>query len=274
MTKKRKKGSTRKDRVVEVRVDFGKDVGIAGMSRPGEEPCQFFGADGQPLVPKHIEIGVGYHRDKPGLKVIQRAGGDSGNILRDANRALLRFKTIIAVDTNTISLDGTQVNVTVAGLVRDIRFDDSGRWHATLIEQEPFEFHDSTAPPERVGWWEVLERSIRSGLETPVALVVDHDLGRLPQFNSRAEAVLDCYFLPTGYELVYACGDRGTVEYLGSAAIAACDRSASRVLDVIRKQTGAARQWPDIPAHARVESKLFSRGRRWSRDVLLVQGPS
>ncbi len=109
MAKKRKKMGNRKDRIVEVRVDFGKEVTIGGMSAPGVEPLQFFDLNGNSVIPKHIEIGAGYARKKPGLKVLQRAAADRRNILRDPTRALQRFKTLIAVDTNTISLDGVQV---------------------------------------------------------------------------------------------------------------------------------------------------------------------
>jgi hypothetical protein len=143
--------NNRKDRIIEVRVDFGRNVTLSGISAPGIEPMQFFGEDGQPVIPRRIEMGVGYRRNKTGLKVLQRAEADPTAIERSMNQALARFKTIIAVDTNSLTIHGTQVSVT-AGAVVHVRVDNAGRWEAALIEQESFEFHDATAPPERVGW--------------------------------------------------------------------------------------------------------------------------
>jgi hypothetical protein len=263
--------NNRKPRVIEVRVDFGKNVEIGGMTAPGTEPFRFFGVDGNPIEPKHIEMGVGYARAKPGLKVLQRSPADTSNILRDANQALLRFKTLIAVDTNTNTIEGIQVSVAVSVVVRDIRFEDTGRWHALVIEQDPFEFHNATISPERVGWQELLQRAMESGLEYPVGVIVDSDLEGLTRINKRETEIVSGFALPPGFELVYCCSDRGTVEYIGCAALARCDKCATRILDVIGKNP-AARQWgPETPEAARLNLPWFSQGRRWDRSI--IAGP-
>lgn len=257
----------RKPRIIEVRVDFGKDVEIGGMTAPGTEPMQFFGIDGNPIEPKHIEMGVGYARAKPGLKVLQRSPADPSNILRDANQSLLRFKTLVAIDTNTRPIDGVEVSVAVASVVRDLRFENTGRWHASVIEQEPFEFHNAATSPETLGWQELLQRAMRSELDTPIGVIVDSDLGGLTAINKRETEVVRGFALPPDFELIYSCADRGTVEYIGSAVLSRCDKCSTHVLNIIENNP-AARQWDGLPEAALINSPWFSKGRRWSSSVI------
>lgn len=111
------------------------------------------------------------------------------------------------------------------------------QWSAKLFPQSAFEFHDATAPPERIGWCEAINR-VASIPDTPrpVAIIVDSDLGSLASFNARSEPILEGFYLPEAIELIYGCGDRGTQEFIANAAIADCDRVSSRLLERLRQQ--------------------------------------
>lgn len=244
MSKQKRKKSTRKERVTEVRVAFDRDVVIAGISPPGVEPMQFFGADGKPLVPTYIEIGEGYSRKKPGLKVIHRAAADPLSMHREPTRALMRFRTILAVDTNTRTIGETRISVTSCVAVADLRFDEVEplRWHAKVIDQDSYEFHDASISPELVGWRNVLERALLTAVPTPAALIVDSELDRLRRYNQKEEHIVAGFEIPDGFELVYASGERGVAEFVGNAALARCDRIANEIFDKIEKDP-VARVW-------------------------------
>jgi len=233
-------------------VAFDRDVTIGGISAPGIEPMQFFGVDGKPIVPTHIEIGVGYSRDKPGLKMIQRAAADPLAMHREPTRALMRFSTILAADTNTRVIGGTRISVTACLIVRDLRFDELEplRWHATILNQDSYEFHDATVAAELLGWKNVLERAVASAVPTPAVLIVDSELARLERYNRREESLLEGFVLPNGFELMYASAERGATEFVGNAALAECDRTSATILDRIEHDP-TVRAWStnDPPSH-------------------------
>lgn len=253
----------RKPRMLEVRVAFDGPVTIAGMTPPGLEPLQFFGSDGEVIVPRHVEVGIGHERKKPGLKVLNRRIAEPTDILRDPTEALMRFKTVLAVDTNTREINGARISVTACVLLLGLRGDEHepGRWHATLVEQLAYEFHDARVSPELVGWCHALQLAISTPVPVPAALIVDSELGRLSRFNRREEEILDGYTLPAGFELVFATRDGGATEFATNAALAACDRRANSILDRIECDP-AVREWKTSePA-----SRWVTRHRAWTNE--------
>jgi hypothetical protein len=262
MSKRRRNKSHRKERVTEIRVAFDRDVVIGGLSAPGEEPMQFFGVDGKPLIPSYIEIGQGYPRKKPGLKTVHRGPADPLAMHRDPTRSLMRFPTILAVDTNTRAIGGTTVSVTAFAVVRDLRFDQQEplRWHAAIVDQDAFEFHGATIAPELLGWKKVLECAVATPAPTPAALIVDSELGRLQRYNRREEDIVDGFPLPEGFELIYASGERGTAEFVGNAALAHCDRIATSILDRIERDPSAQQTWPNT-----LGNPWVTRERTWTK---------
>ncbi len=224
----------RRPRHSEVRVDFGRDQIITGMKVADDGTLAFFGPQGELVTPAHIETGSAYRRSKKDPKVLARSVMDPTTIHLDPNRALQRFAFVVAADTNTQEIQGTKVSVTASVLVSDIEIKEP-QWKATLVPQDAFEFHDAESPPERVGWADVVSRITSTpGISCPVALIVDSELGSLSAINARREPILGTFYLPDGVELLYASGDRGTAEFIGNAAIADCDRTASRLLESIR----------------------------------------
>ena len=227
--KRKKSAQARKPRVSEVRVDFGRDQVLSGMHTAQDGILTFFGESGEVVNPERIEIGRVYSRAK-GPKVLTRLASESGRIQLDPNRGLLRFAFVFAVDTNTIQIEGKSVSITAPVFVRDIEIDDQ-RWNAKLVSQDAFEFHEASASPERIGWFNTIRHIVdHPDIHKPIAIVVDCDLDRLAAFNARTQPILEDFYLPDGVELIYGCADRGTEEYIANAAIADCDRVASMLL--------------------------------------------
>lgn len=233
MRKRRKspKGQARKQRATELRVDFGRDQVLSGMHQAEDGTFTFYDERGNKVDPVSIEVGWGYMRDK-GPKVLARMPALPHSIQTDVSRGLLRFDWVLAVDTNTIDIEGVRVSIAAPHLVRNITF--QGRvWNGTLVPQEAFEFHDASQPPERVAWWEIIQR-VRAHPEiraARLAVVVDSDLGRLSEFNARQLPIIDDYRLPEGVELLYGSADGGGQEQITAAAIAECDRRATQILN-------------------------------------------
>ena len=233
---KRAKKNIRKPRASEIRVDFGRAQVLSGMHVSDDGTLTFFDERGNVVEPARIEVGSAYDRPKKTPKVLARLTAQPARIQLDPNRGLSRFDFVLAVDTNTVEIGTTRVSISVPVLVRDIEI-TAGRWNAKLVPQDAFEFHDATASPERIGWWEAIKRiDSSSEVRGSVAVIVDSDLDGLATLNARREEILEGFYLPDGHELLYGCGDRGTEEYIANAAIAHCDRVARRLLARARDQ--------------------------------------
>ena len=69
-------------------------------------------------------------------------------------------------------------------------------------------------------------------------------------------------FIPEGFELIYASGERGVTEFVGNAALARCDQMANSILDKIDQDPGA-QTWTtdnDLPF-----IRWVSRQRMWKK---------
>ena len=226
----------RKPRASEIRVDFGRDQVLSGMEVTDDGTLKFFGEKGEAVTPEKVDIGSSYVRPAKQPKVLVRVASEPEKIRLDPNRLLSRFNFIFAVDTNTLQIGAVKVSISVPVLVTNIEIGQQ-QWNAKLVAQDAFEFHDAIVPPERVGWWEIVKRiTTFPDIQGSVAVIVDSELSRLAAFNTSREPVLEGFYLPKGIELIYGCGDRGTQEFIANAAIADCDRVASRLLDRLRQQ--------------------------------------
>jgi hypothetical protein len=162
-----------------------------------------------------------------------------------------------------------QRSVTVACLVTDIVV-DGPKWDAKLRElTHVLEFEGAVQPPERVGWQLIIEAVLSAGLPLPVGLIVDSELGQLEAINNKTEPLCGDFVLPNGFRLIYASGERGTTEYIGNAAVAACDAAATTILN-LSALTGIGFRLvdrPDLPFRRfRCWRALDRSGASWSVD--------
>ena len=206
-----------------------------------------------------------YERTKK-KKIIQKAPVPIDQVRLDPvtlqvhpNQLLLQYDRIFAIDTNTQTINGERVAVSVA-----YRCDISNKMgpavDARAVLIRAFEFHNPTVSSERLGWLRLLEQldgQLRPPEAKRVALVVDSDLDSLEAINSRVADVLDGYILPAGFELVYASADVGS-EYWANALIQTCDRDASFLLNELKQDPSGP------PFVATFENASFDRERFWS----------
>lgn len=247
-----------KEKAIEVKVDFGRSVVLSGMSPPDEYPFRFE-ENGVPIEPTFLEIGASYSRARKGPKTVNRIRGAPGETSLDPNWNLIRFKTVVAVDTNTIEVGGTKVSVSASVLVYNIKL-NAKTWAAQIAKQDAFEFHDSTIAPELIGWWEIIERASKSEIERPIGIITDYDLNSLARINSRKLPFIQGLYVPKGVEFIYASADTGKTEFIANAALSECDNIARRILDRIKSQ-GVEK---DFAAVKPKESSWFTCGRIWT----------
>lgn len=247
----RPKAATKKERMTMVWVDFGKEQVLSGMSLPNQGgELIFYDEKGQPVRPKHIEVGVGYQRTK-GAKVITRAKSNPAVILTAVNNHLAGYSWVFAVDTNTRTVGPEAISVTAIVLLRDILVTGQ-RWSAKVVPQAFFEARDAQVPPERLGWRHLIWMIKKSYLEGQIAIFVDSELEEITGLNRRERELLPGFLLPENVVLLYASSDVGREELIGNKAIAECDREARDLIARIEAGEAPVRQFQeDMPRFCR-----------------------
>lgn len=246
----------KKPRSNQIRLDFGKAQTLTGAELLEDGSLIFYDENGQAVVPSSVEVGAVHPREHKAPKALWRAKATSHRIQTDQNRLLADYDVVMAVDTNTETIDGVQVSMTACVLVRNFVLGPS-LWAAQLIPQDAFEFHDSTEAPEIIGWCDAIQRlQDTQALRGRMAIIVDSELGLLPEFNARSRPLMSTFYVPENMTLVYASAERATTDFVGNAAIAECNKTATLLLRRVKTRDGYVTAMP-------VENRAYRRCQYW-----------
>ena len=184
------------------------------------------------ITPLTARLKYAYERTKKPLpKVLEQAPLDPKLLCADATAALGRYDYILAIDTNTKEINGEKISV---GCIVRCKLDLSKlpEFHASVWPDACVEVRNTRVPPEQL-FWEVVLRGVEGNASYnemgSVGVIVDSELGRLEDINTRSKPIRSDFFLPQKCQLVYASADKGT-EWLGYHLIKLCDKVASFVL--------------------------------------------
>lgn len=217
-----------RERLTDIVMSFDEGAVIYGYRLNGEA-IAFFGKDGEPLIPSYAAIGVGYERDSGKYKSTTRISADPQCISAKVPVWVHRYDRIFAVDTNTVRLDGEDISVTCC-VRADIDFVENA-WNARIEPIDALVVSKPQIKPELIGWIDVISR-INTNLSLKIGLVVDSELGNIPEYNLRKIPIADGIFLPQNVELVYASSDHDkNVPF--NFLIAKCDSDASLLINKI-----------------------------------------
>lgn len=199
--------------VVLNRVGFGKNGSIIVESAAGPEQ------------PTASHVVTTYERAK-GPKLIHRLMVSPENLTFDPNIALTRYTWVLAVDTNKPEIG--LPNVVFTGIAQAKIIPQTDRILEIIIYRGTvLELHNLNGPSERFGWAFVCKSIINLPQEALVALIVDSDLGSIPSINRREEPIIDDYYLPDRFELLYAADKGGG--YIANQLLRLCDRNTREV---------------------------------------------
>ena len=142
------------------------------------------------------------------------------------------FKQIVAIDTNTRTINGRSISVTCSYYTPNLLSPDQAETDAELLGG--FISFDCGVNPETLGWHLILSKYVNPSLLLTgcrLAIVVDSELGRLESFNSRETPYFDDHVLPDHIQFIYASDTDS--DSLPGKMIRTCDSVADKVLDEI-----------------------------------------
>jgi hypothetical protein len=209
--------------------DMGKPTKIDKIVFKEDNRLKVLSAGGE-VLPICSYLTTSYPRENKHPKVINRFSVSPENLTIDPNLILTHYFRVLAVDTNkpeekipNVFFTGTvlsEVKLHNKGLIIDI-------YHQSVIE-----FHNLTSPSECFGLSYVCKSLDNIPQGAKIAIIIDHNLNKIPLFNSREESIMDDYYLPPGFELLYASTDPGD-KVIANRLLKICDkisREAARLV--------------------------------------------
>ncbi len=217
-----------------------------------------FRRDAEHIVPTNGTAEMAYDRERKGRKVLSRIPLDPKEMYTDPNLALTTFDTLYAVDTNTKRMGNNRVSVGCAAQVKLNKA--NGGVEFSVSHDLAIELWNLQGNPEAAMWQYVLETAASSPFfrqSKSLALVVDSELGRINDFNTQSRPIVNDFWLPDRWHVIYASADKPN-ECVANSLIALCDRLATRILDCIL-QKGVPSQFQ--------EHEVFGFGRIWMPEL-------
>ena len=176
-----------KERLTDILFSFDERAEIHGYREVGGT-IEFFGKNGEPLIPSYAAVGAGYEKNSGNYKSTTRVTVDPSNISANVQTWISQYDQIYAVDTNKIELDGRTICVTCC-VSAEITFEEN-KWYAQIQLLDAFIFCNPKQKPELIGWIDVISR-VNSDRSARLGIVVDSELDRIPSINLRREPITD-----------------------------------------------------------------------------------
>ncbi|MBT1072940.1 hypothetical protein [Pelotalea chapellei] len=192
-------------------------------------------------------------------KVLHKSQIQADELRTDIHVALCNYDLFYVIDTNTKIINNNKISVACVILCKFRPNDDMTL--AFFAPIHALEFWNIPHKPENTAWREAILAIMANPYfkeDFKVGLLVDSDLGDIPAYNLRDKPIIDDFFLPTNFELIYASSDAGK-EYFVNKLISECDKESSKIFELIESTPH------DHPTLIAVEDKPFSHLRVWNK---------
>jgi hypothetical protein len=225
----------RKPRDLVVTVDMGEPTRLTGIGITHDNQIEVI-QDGRVIQPKEARVEATYERIK-GPKILTRASLEVASLALSPNRALEKYDLLYAVDTNTRIIRGERVSVGCIVLAQCELCPPLVQ--VTMRPMNWLELRNVSGPPENLVWADFIGRVMLNpayDIRLQIGIVVDSDLGRLPEYNARTAPICDGFFLPANVEFIYASSERSEHEYVPNLLMSIADKQAAHLLREIEAE--------------------------------------
>lgn len=174
---------------------------------------------------------IGYFGENKN-RILADIGGKVGDYSYDIGKNLSRFGYLVAIDTNSQEYNGYTVCLGIAFYLIKHR---NGDWE--IIDFPDFiPLHTQKEKMENINWPKLIEHiqaHAKYSGKQKIGLVVDSDLVNLEAYNSRIKPIIDTFYLPENFELIYA-SDKAHDTLLNTAIIACHKVSTAMLKELIQ----------------------------------------
>lgn len=176
----------------------------------------------------------GYFGDNK-IRTLSEIPKDINDHSIDEFKKLSRYDQIIGIDTNTIVINDTKVSIGIACcLIHEVAEDFNG-WGFTPIPN-PFPLvYSGNIKIENYNWRELMNYILLHQdykANHLIGIIVDSDLENLSNYNQRSLPIINNFYLPPNFELIYA-SDKAMDSPL-NGLIKHCHKLANAILSRIK----------------------------------------
>jgi hypothetical protein len=164
-------------------------------------------SDGKAIIPKSASLSVGY-KGTSKFVCVNDLIIPAASIMIDPHKSYLTFDELYAVDTNTKPILNTRYAISVAVKADITLSNDCYRVKTTQLIAKGF---ISNMNHEKTGWCLLITHLMETDVinsEKLIGIVVDHDMDNILKYNRKEVPIIDDYFLPEGFRLIYAKSER------------------------------------------------------------------
>lgn len=199
----------------EIKFEFSSDGTIRIFDREGEIPI---------TQKNKIEM---YEREKSGKnKIIHNIDKNRLGVTFDEIEILREFNHVYAVDTNTKTINEDRISIGV--YIKAKIFNN----FVDLLESGYIRIINADENPEKISWVKLIEKIINDpeyDEKHEIAIIVDSDYENLDQYNSNTLPIIDDFYLPKNFKLIYATSDTGKAHFVTNKLISLCDKRANQI---------------------------------------------
>ena len=177
---------------------------------------------------------IGFYEGENKRKILLQMPCLDMKYIFDPNLAILQFDIIYCIDTNKDIINNEYVCVTAFS-----RCEKTGE---NLAEGFTTSLDPWIVKPdekqENIAWAMLLDNIPRCDRKydssKKIGIIVDSDLGNIPDYNKRIKPIYKDIYLPENVKLIYARSD-ASGEWLPNKLIKACDKHATDILKDLKK---------------------------------------
>ncbi len=199
---------------------------------------------GKIIIPTSMFVAETYLKNNGKFKVLSQIPTRNERINLNTFQNNLNYDWLLVIDTNSKEYNGKKISVSCSAFFT-ISLDEpkknKGSWEQSLeISFQLLDAFIAINPkinPEILGWLIIIDwvlKAKRFKKSYKVGIIVDSLLDKIPNINRRKETIIENYFLPPNFELIYASSDVGK-DNPNNKMITICDRMANKVWEYILK---------------------------------------
>lgn len=195
------------------------------------------------LNPDEVEI-LTFYEGKKKRRIINAFYFENCSPPMTVHRRLMQYSHLFAIDTNTIKFKDVGA-VSFTTVYKGVMTDLGGAYGNTSGETIFQDYRLDVLGNPEVSAWHILILRIQEfnpRLLGRIGIIVDSELGRIKDINLRRVPLIDDFFLPPNFELIFASDKSGREEYFSNKLLALCEANSKRMLEEIERDNRLIRE--------------------------------
>jgi hypothetical protein len=173
-------------------------------------------------------------------RILSRIPTNGKNFSLNYLDSLKNYDNIIAIDTNSLKIKNEIIYAGIAGQLAITITDDLLTCDFKTISQV-FLIAEKTEKSENINWKNLVEyltRHEKYDSNKKFGIIVDSDLGEINNFNKGKKAIINNFYLPENFNLIYA-SDKASDNIL-NRAIKECHKRSNIYLNAFKEELNNA----------------------------------